>query len=72
MKLEKVIEIASTIYNLETIPKEGLKICYKLPLEQHKALDVELYQKTNTISEYVHNKVIEVNLGGILFIFETL
>ena len=70
MNLEKVIEIASFIYNSEEIPKEGLRIFYKLPIEEHKTLDKELFQRTNNASEYVHNNTIDVNLGGIMFTFE--
>jgi hypothetical protein len=70
MNLDKVIEIASFIYNSQEVPKEGLKIIYNLPLEQHKALDKELFQRTNNASEYIHNNTIDVNIGGIMFTFE--
>lgn len=70
MNLEKIIEIASFIFNSEEVPKNGLKISYKLPLEDHKKLDYELYQKTNNTPEYVHNTTIDVNIGGIMFTFE--
>jgi hypothetical protein len=72
MKLEKVIEIASFIYNSEEIPKEGLKMTYKISLEEHKNLDRELYIKSNNSSEYKHNDDIEVNIGGIVFKFEVI
>ena len=70
MNLEKVIEIASFIFNSQEIPKNGLKIFYKLPLEEHKKLDMELFQKTNNSSEYTHNNIIDVNIGGVMFRFE--
>jgi hypothetical protein len=70
MNLDKVIEIASTIYNSEDIPKDGLIMTYNLPLEVHKKLDYELYQRTKNTSEYAHNNVIDVNIGGVMFIFE--
>lgn len=70
MDLEQLIEIASYIDNSESIPKQGLKILYTLPLEEHKTLDKELYEKTNNTSEYTHKDTINVNLGGIMFIFE--
>lgn len=72
MKLEKVIEVASIIYNSEEIPKEGLKMIYKLSLDEHKELDKELYLKSGNTSEYKHNDDIEVNIGGIVFKFEVI
>lgn len=70
MNLEKVIELASFIYESEEIPKEGLKVSYTLPLDVHKNLDLELYKKMNNNTfGYKYNDIIEVNIGGILFTF---
>jgi hypothetical protein len=67
MDLQQLIEIASFIDNSESIPKQGLKVVYNLPLGEHKILDRELHEKTNNTSEYIHRDIINVNLGGILF-----
>ena len=70
MNLEKVIELASFIYESEEIPKEGLKVSYTLPLDVQKNLDLELYKKMNNNAfGYKYNDIIEVNIGGILFTF---
>jgi hypothetical protein len=73
MTLEKVLEIAGEILNNENIPKENLTITYKLDKDTHRKLDGELFYKTNnSLSNFKHNKTIELNLGGITFLFEIL
>jgi len=71
MKLEQIIEIATECVENEKIPIEGMQIIYKLKVDAHKKLDEELFYKINNdISSFKHNEVIEVNFGGITFIFE--
>jgi hypothetical protein len=73
MTLEKVLEIAGELIDNDNIPKEGLTISYTLDKDIHRKLDEELFYKTNNShSNFKHNKTIEVNLGGITFLFEIL
>jgi hypothetical protein len=69
MDLEKIIDIASFIYNSEEIPKEGLKITYELPMDVHKQLDKELFENTGSKSEPIYNEIIELKLDDIVFNF---
>ena len=65
MTIEKVLEVAREVIENESIPKDNLVISYKL--------DKELFYKTNnSLSKFRHNKKIELNLGGITFLFEML
>ena len=71
MELDKIIDIAAKCVENERIPIEGLKIVYKLDEETHKKLDEELFYKiNNNISSFQHNDIIELNIGGITFMFE--
>ena len=73
MTLDKVLEIAREVLENENIPKENLTISYKLDKGVHRSLDEELFYKTNnSLSNFKHNKTIELNLGGITFLFEIL
>ncbi len=73
MTLEKVLEVAGELIDNDNIPKEGLTITYSLNKDTHRKLDEELFYKTNNnLSNFKHNKTIEVNLGGITFLFEIL
>ena len=73
MTLEKVLEIAGEIIDNDNITKEGLTISYAIDKDSHRKLDEELFYKTNNNqSAFKHNKTIEVNLGGITFLFEIL
>jgi len=73
MTLEKVLEVAGELIDNDNIPKEWLTITYKLDKDTHRKLDEELFYKTNNnLSNFKHNKTIEVNLGGITFLFEIL
>ena len=73
MTLEKVLEIAREVLENENIPKDNLTISYKLKKSIHLKLDEELFYKTNNnLSNFKHNKTIELNLGGITFLFEIL
>ena len=73
MTVDKVLEVARELMENENIPKDNLVISYKLDKETHKELDKELFYKTNnSISKFRHNKKIELNLGGITFLFEIL
>jgi hypothetical protein len=73
MTLEKVLEIAREVLENENIPKDNLTISYKLNKDIHRKLDEELFYKTNnSLSNFKHNKTIELNLGGITFLFEIL
>ncbi len=73
MTLEKVLEVAGELLDNDNIPKEGLTITYSLNKDTHRKLDEELFYKTNNnLSNFKHNKTIEVNLGGITFLFEIL
>jgi len=73
MKLEQVLEVAKECVANDKIPLEGLKIVYQLEEEIHKQLDQELFYKiNNNISSFEHNEVIELNIGGITFVFEIL
>ena len=73
MTLEKVLEIAGELIDNDNIPKEGLTISYTIAKDIHRKLDEELFYKTNNnLSQFRHNKTIEVNLGGITFLFEIL
>ena len=65
MTIDKVLEVAREVIENESIPKDNLVITYKL--------DKELFYKTNnSLSKFRHNKKIELNLGGITFLFEIL
>jgi hypothetical protein len=71
MNLDKVLEIANECIENSIIPTEGLTIMYKLDSETHRKLDEELFYNTNNnLTNFVHNKVIEINVAGITFIFE--
>lgn len=73
MNLEKVLEIAREIVDNENIPKENLTIKYSLDRETHLKLDEELFYNTNnSLTNFKHNKTIEVNIGGITFVFDML
>ena len=73
MTVDKVLEVARELMENENIPKDNLVISYKLDKETHRELDKELFYKTNnSISKFRHNKKIELNLGGITFLFEIL
>jgi hypothetical protein len=73
MTLEKVLEIAREVLENENIPKDNLTIFYKLNKDIHRKLDEELFYKTNnSLKNFKHNKTIELNLGGITFLFEIL
>lgn len=70
MKLNKVLEITNELIGNENIPKEGLIITYKIDKNEHEKLDRELFYNTNNnYSDFKHNDTIELNLGGITFIF---
>lgn len=70
MKLNKVLEITKELIGNENIPKEGLTITYKIEKNEHEKLDRELFYNTNNnYSDFKHNDTIELNLGGITFIF---
>ena len=65
MTIDKVLEVAREVIENESIPKDNLVITYRL--------DKELFYKTNnSLSKFRHNKKIELNLGGITFLFEIL
>jgi len=71
MNLEKVLEIANVCIENELIPTENLIITYKLDKDLHKKLDEELfYNKNNNLTNFTHNDLIEINVAGIIFIFE--
>lgn len=71
MNLEKVLEIANVCIENELIPTENLIITYKLDKDIHKKLDEELfYNKNNNLTNFTHNDLIEINVAGIIFIFE--
>lgn len=71
MNLDKVLEIANECIENELIPTENLTIKYKLDKDTHRKLDEELFYNTNNnISNFMHNDLIEVNIGGITFVFE--
>ncbi len=73
MKLEEVLEIATECVANDKIPVKGLKIVYQLEEGVHKKLDEELFYKiNNNISAFQHNEIIELNIGGITFVFEIL
>jgi hypothetical protein len=73
MNLDKVLEIANECIENSIIPTEGLTIMYKLDSETHRKLDEELFYNTNNnLTNFVHNKVIEINVAGITFIFEII
>ncbi len=73
MNLEKILEIANECIENSVIPTEGLTIMYKLDLESHRKLDEELFYNTNNnLTNFVHNKVIEINVSGIIFLFEII
>ncbi len=70
MKLDKVLEITKELIENDNIPKEGLTITYKIDKNEHEKLDRELFYNTNNnYSDFKHNDTIELNLGGITFIF---
>jgi hypothetical protein len=71
MNLNKILEIAQECVENKVIDIEGLTIMYKLDDVTHKKLDEELFYFTNnSLTNFIHNKVIEINIGGITFIFE--
>ena len=71
MNLEKVLEIENVCIENELIPTENLIITYKLDKDIHKKLDEELfYNKNNNLTNFTHNDLIEINVAGIIFIFE--
>jgi hypothetical protein len=71
MKLDDIIAIANEVLNNEIIPEEGLVMKYLLDEETHLALDEELFYNTNNnLTDFKHNKLIELTLGGITFQFE--
>lgn len=73
MNLEKVIQIASEVVENENIPNENLTIKYSLDKETHRKLDEELFYNTNNnLTNFKHNKTIEVNIGGITFVFDII
>jgi hypothetical protein len=71
MNLDKVLEIANECIENPLIPTEGLTIMYKLDSDTHRKLDEELFYNTNNnLTNFEHNKFIEINVAGITFIFE--
>lgn len=73
MTLEKVLEIAREVLENDNIPKDNLTISYELDRDTHQQLDEELFYKTNnSLKNFNHNKTIELNLGGITFLFNIL
>lgn len=72
MKYADIINIGTELLNNDGIPKKGLKIQYELDDITHEQLDRELYSITNNNQDFIHNEIIEVNIGGIIFIFTIL
>jgi hypothetical protein len=71
MNLDKVLEIANECIENPLIPTEGLTLMYKLDSDTHRKLDEELFYNTNNnLINFEHNKLIEINIAGITFIFE--
>jgi hypothetical protein len=71
MNLDKVLEIANECIENPLIPTEGLTLIYKLDSDTHMKLDEELFYNTNNnLINFEHNKLIEINIAGITFIFE--
>ncbi len=70
MNLDGVLNIAKELLENDNIPKQGLTITYKIDKNEHEKLDRELFYKiNNTYNGFKHNDTIELDLGGITFIF---
>jgi hypothetical protein len=71
IKYDTILEMAMEIVDNKFIPKEGLVIIYELNDEHHRKLDEDFFYRINTNSnvEFIHNDIIEVNVGGIEFKF---
>lgn len=71
MNLEKIIEIANECVENKSIYTKGLTLLYRIDKDTHEKLDKELFlNENNNLKDFVHNEVIELNIGGIMFVFE--
>jgi len=70
MTYEELIKSISEIINNDEIIKSGLSLTYELPDNVHKALNEELFYKTNSVGiNFTLMDEYEVELGGILIKF---
>jgi hypothetical protein len=70
MDYQDTITTVSEIVNNEKIIKDGLTLIYELTPLNHKQLDEHLYYTHNPRgTEFEHQEVIEIELGGILIKF---
>lgn len=70
MDYQDIITTVSEIVNNEKIIKDGLTLIYELTPLNHKQLDEHLYYTHNPRgTDFQHQEVIEIELGGILIKF---
>lgn len=66
MDYNQLIETISEIVNNEKIHKTGLTLLYELDEQNHLKMDEHLFYKSNAPSDkFVHNQVIELEIGGV-------
>lgn len=67
---QDILDIADEVSGNETINKLGLTLEYNLDPANHKAINEELFYKTNASEEegeLVYHKVIELLVNGVNF-----
>tara|TARA_R110000772_G_scaffold17946_3_gene49924 strand:+ start:98376 stop:98597 length:222 start_codon:yes stop_codon:yes gene_type:complete len=70
MDYNDLIETISEMVENEKINKRGLTLVYTLNEKNHKQMDEHLFYTSNPENtEFVHQEVIEVTLGGIMVKF---
>lgn len=70
MNYNELIETISEIVNNEKIYKENLTLVYELDEQNHLKMDEHLFYKSNAPSdEFIHNEVIELEIGGVFVKF---
>jgi hypothetical protein len=66
MNYNQLIETISEIVNNVNICKDNLTLVYELDEQNHLKMDEHLFYKSNTPSDnFIHNEIIELEIGGI-------
>lgn len=72
INLDDIIETVSEMMDNDKIYKKGLMLVYKLAPVEHKKLDEHLFYKAHPeAKEFVHQPVIEVEIGEMKVHFIT-
>jgi len=71
MTVNDILSISDIINNNTGFTKNNLTMVYEIDETDHIKLDKELFDisEENKNKGYVYNDVIEVKLGGVIFVF---